>query len=125
NKGNEGYQSGIKTEMWERFYEFTGTKLQEFPLPSAYPLELSREIDKLAQRLATVSPAAVASSGVPTRERLAAARDEWHSIRARMIALQEELDWQVYRLYGLLDEDLTAPVDALPELQLGERAFEI
>lgn len=33
NKGNEGYQSGIKTEMWERFYEFTGTKLQEFPLP--------------------------------------------------------------------------------------------
>ncbi|MDT5025273.1 MAG: hypothetical protein QOE61_1699, partial [Micromonosporaceae bacterium] len=37
NKGNEGYQSGIKTDMWERFYEFTGTKLQEFPLPASYP----------------------------------------------------------------------------------------
>ncbi|PWR09925.1 BREX-2 system adenine-specific DNA-methyltransferase PglX [Micromonospora acroterricola] len=125
NKGNEGYQSGIKTEMWERFYEFTGTKLQEFPLPSAYPLELSRKIDGLAQRLATVSPAAVAASDVPTRERLAAARDEWHAIRARMIALQEELDWQVYSLYGLLDEDLTAPANSVPELKLGERAFEI
>ena len=25
-------------------------------------------------------------------------------IRARMIAIQEELDWEVYRLYGLVDE---------------------
>ena len=45
-----------------------------------------------------------------------------------MIAAQEELDWQCYRLYGLLPEDAgskdfeyTTP----PELQLGERAFEI
>nr|WP_246381337.1 BREX-2 system adenine-specific DNA-methyltransferase PglX [Micromonospora jinlongensis] len=125
NKGNEGYQSGIKTEMWERFYEFTGTKLQEFPLPLAYPLELGRKIDGLAQRLAAISPVPVSASSVPTRERLAAARDEWHSIRARMIALQEELDWQVYSLYGLLDEELTAPAGSVPELKLGERAFEI
>ncbi|MGK5518923.1 BREX-2 system adenine-specific DNA-methyltransferase PglX [Micromonospora sp. URMC 107] len=126
NKGNEGYQSGIKTEMWERFYEFTGTKLQEFPLPSAYPLKLSREIDGLAQRLATVSPAAVAGSGVPTRERLDAASYEWHYLRGAMICLQEELDWQVYSLYGLLDEDLTAPESIRPPmLLLGQRAFEI
>jgi hypothetical protein len=40
-----------------------------------------------------------------------------------MIALQEELDWQCYQLYGLLDQTLThlAP----PNLKLGERAFEI
>ncbi|MDH6465061.1 hypothetical protein M2302_005262 [Micromonospora sp. A200] len=125
DKGSQGVNEGFKSQEWERFYEFTGTKLQEFPLPSAYPLELSREIDGLAQRLATVSPAAVAASGVPTRERLAAARDDWHSVRARMIALQEELDWQVYSLYGLLDEELTAPADSVPELKLGERAFEI
>ena len=57
-----------------------------------------------------------------------------------MIALQEELDWQCYRLYGLIEEDLTqsrkaAKEDAkgsdamipagLPPLQLGQRAFEI
>ncbi|MFG2052836.1 BREX-2 system adenine-specific DNA-methyltransferase PglX [Micromonospora sp. NPDC048930] len=124
-KGNGGVNEGYRGDEWEEFYEFTGTKLQEFPLPSAYPLELSREIDGLAQRLATVTPAAVAASVVPTRERLYAAEREWHSIRARMIALQEELDWQVYSLYGLLDEELTAPAGSVPELKLGERAFEI
>ncbi|MEU2614526.1 BREX-2 system adenine-specific DNA-methyltransferase PglX [Micromonospora sp. NPDC007271] len=127
NKGSTVDSRGARqtTIPWEDFYEFTGTKLQEFPLPSAYPLELSREIDGLAQRLATVTPAAVAASGVPTRERLYTAEREWHSVRARMIALQEELDWQVYSLYGLLDEELTAPAGSVPELRLGERAFEI
>ena len=31
-----------------------------------------------------------------------------------MIAVQEELDWEVYRLYGLIDEDLTYGEDELP-----------
>ena len=31
-----------------------------------------------------------------------------------MISLQEELDWEVYRLYGLVDEDLTYAGDDLP-----------
>ena len=42
-----------------------------------------------------------------------------------MIALQEELDWQCYQLYGLLSDDLRYTGDDLPELNLGERAFEI
>ena len=42
-----------------------------------------------------------------------------------MIAVQEELDWEVYRLYGLLDEDQTYAGGDLPRLALGERAFEI
>ena len=42
-----------------------------------------------------------------------------------MIALQEELDWQVYSIYGLHPEDLRAPEEDVPELALGERAFEI
>ncbi|MEU7759107.1 BREX-2 system adenine-specific DNA-methyltransferase PglX [Micromonospora aurantiaca (nom. illeg.)] len=125
-KGNGGVNEGYRGDEWEEFYEFTGTKLQEFPLPSAYPLELSREIDGLAQRLATVTPAAIAASGVPTRERLDAAAYEWHYVRGAMIGLQEELDWQVYSLYGLLDDELTAPESVRPPmLALGERAFEI
>ena len=110
-------------EPWYERYEFTGTKLEQFPLLEAYPLELSREIDQLAQRLATVTPAAVATAGVPTRERLSVAREEYESTRARMIALQEELDWETYSLYKLTDEPLTAKEP--PELKLGERAFEI
>lgn len=125
NKGSTVDQRGARqtTVAWENFFEFTGTKLQEFPLPEAYPLGRARELDGLAQRLASLTPAAVAASGVPTRQRLAEAEAEYRSVRARMIALQEELDWEVYRLYGLIDEDLTC--DNPPEAALGERAFEI
>lgn len=127
NKGSTVDSRGARQTSfpWEDFYEFTGTKLQEFPLPAEYPLELAREVDGLAQRLTAVSPASVAADGVPTRERLAAAQVEWESIRARMIALQEELDWQVYRQYGLLADELTLPMVEVPEIRLGERAFEV
>ncbi|MEU6021352.1 BREX-2 system adenine-specific DNA-methyltransferase PglX [Micromonospora sp. NPDC047134] len=125
NKGGSGMGRGVQDEPWENRYQFNGTKLQEFPLPEAYPLELARELDAAGQRLTAVSPAAVAAEGVPTAGRLADAEREWHSIRRRMIALQEELDWQVYAQYGLLTEELTAPAESVPELNLGERAFEI
>jgi hypothetical protein len=110
-------------EPWYSFYEFTGTKLQEFPLPGAYPLERARLIDQLAQRLSTVTPPAIAASGSPSRQRLAEAERDYHAARALMIAVQEELDWEIYRLYGLLDHDLTTAEP--PELHTGERAFEI
>jgi hypothetical protein len=123
-KGGSGIGRGVQDEPWESRYEFTGTKLEEFPLPKEFPLDLAR-LDGLAQRMGAVTPAAVAEREVPTRERLAVARLEWESVRGRMIALQEELDWRVYALYGLLDEELTASSEAVPELSLGERAFEI
>ncbi|MEU8128732.1 BREX-2 system adenine-specific DNA-methyltransferase PglX [Micromonospora sp. NPDC049049] len=124
-KGGSGMGRGVQDEAWENRYQFNGTKLLEFPLPEAYPLEFARELDAAAQRLTAVSPAAVAAEGTPTAERLATAKREWHSIRGWMIALQEELDWQVYAQYGLLPDELTAPAGSVPELSLGERAFEI
>jgi hypothetical protein len=129
NKGNEGYFSGFKAEAWERFYEFTGTKLEDFPLPKELPLEFGRILDRLAQRLTAVEPCTVCETGAPTQERLDEAAAEHARIRARMLALQEELDWVVYQLYGLLLEQEAAEVradsDTVPELKLGERAFEI
>jgi hypothetical protein len=41
----------------------------------------------------------------------------------QMIALQEELDWECYGLYGLLDD--SPRCDSPPAIQLGQRAFEI
>ncbi|MEV4769925.1 BREX-2 system adenine-specific DNA-methyltransferase PglX [Micromonospora humida] len=113
----------VSTEQWSDRYEFTGTKLQEFPLPGAYPVGRAQVLDSLAQRLAGLSPAAVAEVGTPTRERLRSAHHDYDLTRARMIAVQEELDWEVYRLYGLLKDDLTCAEP--PEITLGERAFEI
>jgi hypothetical protein len=123
SKAGSGIGRGIQPEDWMDRYEFTGTKLEEFPLPGEFPLEVARELDALAQRLQEVSPAAVAASGVPTRARLRDAQAEWESVRGRMVAWQEELDWRVYRLYGLIEEDLTT--DDPPEVALGQRAFEM
>lgn len=124
-KGNGGVNEGLRGDEWEEFYEFTGTKLQEFPLPGEMPLDLGRELDGLGQRVMAVGPGAVAAEGVPTRGRLGVAREEWEATRRRMVALQEELDWQVYRQYGLMAEELTLPMGEVPEVRLGERAFEI
>ncbi len=110
-------------------YAFNSSNVEEFPLPADLPLGAGRELDRLAQQLATMEPLAVCGEGVPTRERLDAARTEHEHIRERMIALQEELDWDVYRRYGLLSEaeeaELTAKPEDVPGLKLGERAFEI
>jgi hypothetical protein len=132
DKGSQGVNEGFKSQEWERFYEFTGTKLQEFPLPAKLPLHLGRALDAQAQTLAELEPSAVAATVVPTRQALDDAQAEHAKIRRRMIALQEELDWQVYGLYGLLsDREVARTVtpepdpETIPEVKLGERAFEI
>lgn len=128
DKGSQGINEGVKAEAWERFYEFTGTTLKDFPLPASLPLDVPRQLDALAQQLAAHTPAAVCERAVPTRAVLDAARAEHDRTRARMITLQEELDWDVYRRYGLITAEqakaVTAEGHAEP-LALGERAFEV
>ncbi|MEU1228372.1 BREX-2 system adenine-specific DNA-methyltransferase PglX [Streptomyces sp. NPDC005828] len=129
SKGNGGIGGGISDELWEHRFEFTGSKLEEFPLPAAHLASLGAVLNALAQQLAEASPAAVTASTTPSTSALHAAGSLWHSTRAKMIAAQEELDWQVYSLYKLHPEDLRVSEDPgsphLPELALGERAFEI
>ncbi|MEV0755514.1 BREX-2 system adenine-specific DNA-methyltransferase PglX [Streptosporangium sp. NPDC050280] len=129
DKGNRGGERSSGRYDWENFFEFTGTKLQEFPLPNEFPLEFGREMDELAQQLSAEEPSAVCAKSVPTRNRLEASRVEHKRIWEQMIAVQEELDWEVYRLYGILDEAeavaLIAEKEAIPRLKLGERAFEV
>ncbi|WP_405480360.1 BREX-2 system adenine-specific DNA-methyltransferase PglX [Streptomyces anulatus] len=126
DKGSQSGTGGFMHDEWERFYEFTGTKFQEFPLPAVYPDQLAAKIDALTQRLTANSPTAVAADNIPTTTTLREAKAVWESTRTHMIALQEELDWEVYSAYGLLSENLRVPNSAnLPNISLGERAFEI
>ncbi|WP_042176989.1 BREX-2 system adenine-specific DNA-methyltransferase PglX [Streptomyces sp. NBRC 110035] len=126
-KGGSGLGRGIQSEAWEERYEFTGANLENFPIPASYPTSLAAALAALAQQLASTSPEAVAAKSTATVLREAKAC--WESTRSRMIALQEELDWQVYSLYNLHSEDLRVSEDpddfSIPELALGERAFEI
>lgn len=132
NKGGQGISEGFKAEAWERFIEFTGTGLKSFPLAPNPPLDLARRLDDLARELTATLPPALLADGVPSAEDLARAEARAASIRRRMIALQEELDWRCYRLYGVVEgaeaEGLEWPADRLddlPEIDLGQRAFEI
>ena len=128
-KGGSGIGRGVQDEAWEDRFAFNSMRVEQLPLPADLPLALGQKLDELARRLAAVEPSAVCAEKVPTRDRLDAARSEHKHIRARMIALQEELDWDVYSRYGLLDEaeaaQLVANPESVPELSLGERAFEI
>ncbi|MBB1015741.1 BREX-2 system adenine-specific DNA-methyltransferase PglX [Dietzia schimae] len=127
NKGSTVDNKGARTTLvpWENFYEYTGTTLKDFPLPAGSTLERARRIDQLAQQLAAVEPAALLDSSTPSAELFARGEAEWERIRGLMIAEQEELDWQVYRLYGFADSDMSLPVGEVPGIALGERAFEI
>ncbi|CAL9367250.1 BREX-2 system adenine-specific DNA-methyltransferase PglX [Streptomyces sp. enrichment culture] len=129
DKGNRGGERGTGRYAWESFYEYTGTKLEDFPLPAASPATLARTLEALAQRLTAISSSVLATGATPSGTVLRETEAKWNSIRAQMIALQEELDWQVYSLYNLHSEDLRVSEDPddpnIPELALGERAFEI
>lgn len=128
DKGNRGGERSTGRYAWENYFEFTGTKLEQFPLPAELPLSGGRRLDSLAQALSANTPGAIATTAIPTREHLAAARAEWYWLRARMISAQEELDWDAYRRYGLLSDAEAAEVlsdGAAEPLNLGERAFEI
>jgi hypothetical protein len=118
-------RGGAADHPWSRTYEFTGTTLQDYPIPSLLPLEQTRELDVLAQDLTANDPSVVFLQQTPTRGALNSARQRYEQLRGEMIARQEELDWEIYRLYGLIDEDLTYHGSDLPPLLLGRRAFEI
>ncbi|MGW0537639.1 BREX-2 system adenine-specific DNA-methyltransferase PglX [Streptomyces sp. NPDC003032] len=114
------------TVPFEDFYQFTGGNVERFPLPASYPTALASLLESLSQEFTETDPSQIAASETPTALRLREAQARHISTRAQMIALQEELDWQVYSLYNLHAEDLHLPgASVVPELALGERAFEI
>ncbi|MCC5036035.1 BREX-2 system adenine-specific DNA-methyltransferase PglX [Streptomyces sp. WAC 00631] len=129
DKGIRGEGGGFTSSEWERFYQFNGSNIERFPLPYDYPTHLSTTLASLAQQLTEFHPASLVEEAIPNSTTLHEIQGRWYSTRARMIALQEELDWQVYSLYGLHAEDLRVSENPdspnIPNLDLGERAFEI
>jgi hypothetical protein len=137
-KGSSGIGRGVYDEAWEKHYEHTGNGLEAFPLPTSRPIALARIMQKVTDEFSAFTPSATISRWSvvdptasdapriwPTAKRaLEEARGSWQAAQQHRIALQEDLDWQCYRLYGLLDTDLTYG-NPVPPVRLGERAFEI
>jgi len=124
-KGAGGVNEGFKAESWERFYEFDGTKLKRFPIPSGQVLRWSRRLDDLARELTDNLPSAIAGRRVPTRDTLKEARARVDGLWANMVATQEELDWRCLHLYGVTPDDLSLPPGEAPPIERGQRAFEV
>ena len=129
NKGSTVDNQGARqrTAPFEDFFQFNGTKLLQFPIPAERPPACFQQLHVLAAELATSTPAAACRAAVPTSLRLRDCHRQCGQTVARMIALQEELDWQCYGLYGLVPpKQLTAlRCESPPPLRLGQRAFEI
>ncbi len=121
--GKEGAR--VRKLLWDVYYAFDSTKLKQFPVPDEKPLAITHLIQAEAERRSAVLPERLCGTGVPTSIQLHTARSQAAQSLARMIALQEELDWQCYRFYGIIEDDLSLPPDQTPALELGERAFEI
>lgn len=125
NKGGGGIGGGLATEEWEQFYEFDCTKITGFPLPATTPSQLATLAHEAAEAIDGLSLERLTSTAAPSSSAIERIRNCLQDSRSRMISLQEELDWQCYRLYGLVHDDLTMPLGSAPPIDLGERAFEI
>ena len=115
---------------WERRYEHTSTGLSNFPLTTLRPLVIAAHIDRLSADLRTNMPSQLADKFPMETSELDTCRSTAASLLARMTTLQEDLDWECYRLYGVIDGDYRYKDNAgnrrePPALALGERAFEV
>src|SRR5262249_24475618 len=130
NKGSTVDQRGARqrTDPFEDFYALNGTRVSQFPVSDAKPLSLSRRLDEIARQLGEQAANRILerwAKGEDLKALIEEAEAKTGRLRGLMIALQEELDWECYQHYGLLADDLRYPGDGLPELVLGQRAFEI
>jgi hypothetical protein len=124
DKGNGGIGGGIGDELWERRYEHSATGLSKFPIPECKPKMLSHFLDRMAVEYGNCLPDAMVKHGTSTSKTLINARLGAETVLQRMITTQEELDWHCYRLYGLAVADLRYS-GSPPQIELGQRAFEI
>lgn len=109
---------------WDERFAFDGTKVGQFPLVAQRPTAKAREIDRLTTLYASHLPSELFLASVPSRAEIDQSRNQATRVRNEMIAWQEELDWEVYQYYNVVDEDLTYAGNP-PEVKFGERAFEI
>lgn len=120
--GNEGAR--VRRSLWDERFAHDSTKVGQLPISSERPIALARRLDALATQRGNGLPAALLINSIPSRAELDAARRNVEWQHGQMITWQEELDWQVYRIYGVLEDALCYEGEP-PEIRFGERAFEI
>jgi hypothetical protein len=119
-------------------FEFDGAKIKKFPLPTRTPIQLPTALVKYSSAMQGHSPSAMLEhwdgpyEGT-LREQLSSTRECYLDQRRKLIGWQEELDWQIYESFGLVETDdgVSVPEGEGMDLvyglgiELGQRAFEI
>ncbi len=123
-KGSQGVNEGMKSQLWEQFFEFDATKVKLFPVvdTSKKVAPYAAKLDKFARERARRSVRSLLDAGGWTDgSKLRIALDSLQKAdfadMEQMVALQEEIDWLCYALYGLdINSDVVAPeaVEACP-----------
>lgn len=128
SKGGQGVNEGHKSEIWEQFLEFSGAAVSRLPIitPSDTAISATRWIVRVADDLSAASARAFVDRALesgpdpaPLDDALTFRSASFDATLARAVSLQEELDWLIYELLGLLTpEDLAelsrARGEALP-----------
>lgn len=134
HQGGEGAR--VRTTLWDERFAFNGTKIGAFPIPAQQPVQVPKLLVQASAAQAGSSPAAALTSwggleSADLRSCFMSARDAWHRQRRQMIAWQEELDWQIYESFKLIESgDGVSQTDGAVQIptdgiELGQRAFEI
>ena len=119
--GQEGAR--VRKSIWDERHAFNATNIVQCPIPAECPLTFARNLRELAKRLSSLRPSFFLRESVPASAGLVELKSAYTETIMSMVAIQEELDWMCYRLYGLLEDvDLT---QRPPKVQFGQRAFEI
>lgn len=117
------FEKGGGGEPWSWRYEFTSTKLEDFPLPTSRAQDLVKLIDETTLSRQDFSPvSALSQHSLPS---LAEKRSGWERLRNELVWLQEELDWRMYVAYGLADPSLAPDLPRTLNIDPSERPFEI
>jgi hypothetical protein len=96
-------------------YDFAATGLLPFPVPGDDVLkrirvaDICKKVESLGNQSLSLLPEGILAGWRPKhgsglRALFEAAQKDYASIKKRMVALQEELDWEVYRAYSLTNE---------------------
>ena len=107
-KGSQGVNEGMKSQLWEQFFEFDATKVKLFPVvdTSKKVAPYASKLDAIARERSHRSVRAILddrawTDGAMLRSALDSRHKSDIADMGKMVALQEEIDWLCYALYGL------------------------
>jgi len=122
-------KGGFPDGKWQERLEWDATKVRTFPVANLLPTEIARHLDRKACELSELlgQEESEGALNIKNNQEIAFSNErvgeKIREIRHWVISLQEELDWECYYLYGIIDTPLTS--DAPPPIEFGHRAFEI